>query len=200
MRPPARSRWRRQAARPRPPAAPGHGGGTAAPTLHSLAWRALVWAAGTAALLVAMPPDYRAGPVMPLLAALLGLLTAAEPEGGWVLAAQATAVAAWLLTTFGYGYAPSPAMGLLIGLLLYLHHGMAAVAAQIPPSARIPVPILVAWLARTGAVSTASAALCLLLTVLTGAAGAAVPAAAAVVLGAAGALAVARVLRAAGRG
>ncbi|MBG0831397.1 hypothetical protein HS041_26990 [Planomonospora sp. ID67723] len=170
------------------------------PPLHSLAWRSLVWAAGTAALLVAMPPDYRAGPVMPLLAALLGLLTAAEPDGGWVLAAQVTTVAAWLLTTVGYGYAPSPVMGLLIGLLLYLHHGMAAIAAQVPPSSRIPAEILAGWLARTGVVSAASAAVCLLLTGLTGTAGAAVPAAAAVVLGAAGALAVARVLRDAGRG
>nr|BFE79751.1 hypothetical protein GCM10020093_023520 [Planobispora longispora] len=116
------------------PAASGREGGTAGRLLlHSLAWRALVWAAGTAALLVAMPPDYRAGPVMPLLAVLISLLTAADPDGGWVSATQAVAVAAWLLTTMLYGYSPSPAMGLLIGLLLYLHHGMAAIAAQVRP-------------------------------------------------------------------
>ncbi|MFB9884279.1 hypothetical protein ACFFMN_40745 [Planobispora siamensis] len=168
--------------------------------VHSLAWRALVWVTGTAAPLVAMPPDYRAGLVMPLFAGLLALLTAAEPEGGWVLPAQIVTVAAWLVTTVVYGYAPSPAAGLVIGLLLYLHHGAAAIAAQIPVAARIPAPVLAAWLARTGTVSAASAAVCLLVAALTGAAGAAIPAAAAVVLGAAGALAVARALRQTGRG
>ncbi|GGT04842.1 hypothetical protein GCM10010156_73260 [Planobispora rosea] len=180
-----------------PPGGDGRGAGRV--QLHCLVLRALVWAAGTAVLLVAMPPDYRAGPVMPLLAVLLGLLTAADPDGGWVPATQAVTVVAWLLTTLVYGYAPSPAMGLLIGLLLYLHHGMAAIAARIPASARVPATLLAPWLARTGAVTVASAAVCLALAAITGAAGSAVPAAVAVVLGAAGALTLARVLRDAAR-
>ncbi|MFF0245698.1 hypothetical protein ACWDR9_29500 [Streptosporangium sandarakinum] len=175
---------------------PGHRAATGAPSrtatvaLPSLVWRFLVWACGTAALLAAMPPDYRAGAMMPLFAALLGLLAAAEPEGVWVLALEVTTVGAWLVTTVAYGHDPSPLTALAIGSLLYVHHAMAALAAHVPVRARLPVPLLTAWAGRTGGVLAASAAVCAALTALV-----ALPAgpspAVAVVLGAAGALAVA---------
>ncbi|MDP9844282.1 hypothetical protein J2853_003493 [Streptosporangium lutulentum] len=162
-------------------------------TLHSLSWRAMVWACGTAALLVAMPPDYRAGIVMPLFAALIGLLAAAEPESPWVLSLEVATVVAWLLTTVVYGYAPSWIVALAIGALLYIHHAMAALAAHLPVPARIPLSPLIAWLGRLGGVLAASVALCLPVTALAGAS-LAIPSAVAVVLGAGGALGVAYVL------
>lgn len=175
---------------------PDHRAATGAPSrtatvaLPSLAWRFLVWACGTAALLAAMPPDYRAGVMMPLFASLLGLLAAAEPEGVWVLALEATTVGAWLVTTVAYGHDPSPFTALAIGSLLYVHHAMAALAAHVPMRARLPVPLLVAWAGRTGGVLAASAAVCTALTALVALSAGPSPAVA-VVLGAAGALAVA---------
>jgi len=162
-------------------------------TLHSLSWRLLMWAVGTTALLVAMPPDYRAGIVMPLLAALIGLLAAAEPENAWVLCLEVVTVVAWLLTTVVYGHAPSWTVALAIGALLYIHHGMAAIAAHIPVRARVPVALQAGWLGRAGGVIAMSVAVCLPVTVLTGGASA-IPPALAVVLGAGGALGVAYAL------
>ena len=161
--------------------------------LHSLSWRALVWACGTTALLVAMPPDYRAGIVMPLLAALIGLLTAAEPESAWVLSLEVVAVVSWLLTTVVYGYDPSWIVALAIGALLYIHHAMAAIAAHVPVPAHIPVSLLTAWLGRVGVVLAASVAVCPPITALAGAPFA-IPSAVAVIVGAGGALGVAHLL------
>ncbi|MFF0309772.1 hypothetical protein ACFYSC_20280 [Streptosporangium sp. NPDC004379] len=163
---------------------------SATAALPSLVWRFLIWACGTAALLTAMPPDYRAGAVMPLFAALLGLLAAAEPEGVWVLALEATTAGTWLVTTLAYGEDPSPFTASAIGSLLYVHHAMAALAAHVPVRARLPVPLLVAWAGRTGGVLAASAAVCAALAALVALPGGPPPAVA-VVLGAAGALAVA---------
>ncbi|GAA4226040.1 hypothetical protein GCM10023075_25360 [Streptosporangium album] len=162
-------------------------------TLHSLTLRALVWACGTTALLVAMPPDYRAGIVMPLLAALVGLLAAAEPESIWVLSLEVVTVAAWLLTTVAYGHPPSWTVALVIGALLYIHHAMAALAAHLPVPASIPVPLLTSRLGRVGGALAASVAVCLPVTVLSGASSG-LPSAVAVILGAGGALGVAYVL------
>jgi hypothetical protein len=112
--------------------------------------RAVVWATGCGALLLAVPSSWAGRSAILLAAAVVAVAPAVAP-GSWpVLALELVAAGGWLLRTWGTAVAWPPLMGLAAAL--YLHHVSAAFAASLPGDARVVAAVLRRQIARTTAV------------------------------------------------
>ena len=107
---------------------------------------------------VAWPAELVAGRYgLPLL--LLGLYPAIAPRGRGTTAIALVVVAGWVADTSWYDARVALWRVLSIATLLYLAHTLAALAAQLPYDAVVNVDVVIAWLARAGAVVLISAVL-----------------------------------------
>lgn len=123
-------------------------------TAPGLAVRGTVWFTGVAALLVAAPPAVNPGGML-LLALVLATLAAARPGGFWV---GALGVGVVVAVAMAVGQQAASLLEVaLVAALLYVHHTMAALAAQVRTDTLLPVAVLRRWMARTGLVLATSA-------------------------------------------
>lgn len=127
--------------------------------------RAAVFAAGLAALLLAMPAAARSTPAVVAGLAGLALLAAILPGSVWVTLVVLTVSGAWVAATLvGDQPITAPRVLALAGLL-YLLHSLATLAATLPYDAAVGGDVWVRWLVRTGVVIVAAWGLSLVLLV-----------------------------------
>jgi hypothetical protein len=118
--------------------------------LMAVLLRAVVWATGCAALLLAVPPSWAGRSAILLAAAVVAVVPAVAPASWPVLALPLVAAGGWLLRTWDTAIAWPPLMGL--AAVLYLHHVSAAFAASLPGDAHVVAGVLRRQVARTTAV------------------------------------------------
>ncbi len=118
-------------------------------------------AAGTAALLVPMPPPLMSG-AMVAFAVVVATLAAALPRSTLVTVLEVVSVVEWVAHSLLYGYAVSLAQLIALTAVLYLHHTTSALAAVLPIDAVSAPTVLLGWLGRTLAVVVLSVVLGLL--------------------------------------
>jgi len=120
---------------------------TAVPLLVRFA----IWVAGSAAMLVALPPSMlRSGLGLFLVGA--AAMPAVAPRTPVVTAITLVPVFGWLLSTSGYGTPVTLWRLLALASLLYLVHDTAALAAQLPYDAIVSPGVLLRWSARVALV------------------------------------------------
>lgn len=126
-------------------------------TVSGLAVRALVWATGVAALLLAAPPQLVLAGVVPL-ACVLALWPAAAPQGRMVSVLLTVALGLLVAQLLGEPGPGLPRVALLAAVM-YLHHSSAGLAAQLRTDAVVPVAVVRYWALRAGVVLAVSAVL-----------------------------------------
>lgn len=127
-------------------------------TLPGLSVRGAIWLAGTAALVLAVPPQAWPGP-LPVIAALVALPAAAAPGGGWPFTVEVLAVGIVAVLVATSVREPSLVELVGFGALLYLHHTSAALGAQLRTDAVVRPAVPRHWAGRAGVVLAASAVL-----------------------------------------
>ncbi len=128
-------------------------------TRTALLLRCLVWVAGVAGLVLAIPPAYR--DVLPLLVAVALLAAVPAVAPGWwlVLAVELLVVAGWLLRTTVLGVPVTCLPLVVMAVALYVHHSASALAASLPLNVRVLPGVLRGWLLRCGLVLGVTAVL-----------------------------------------
>jgi|SRR5690606_28961320 len=119
--------------------------------------RALVGLAAVAATVLAWPADLLLGPPGLLLLGIAAL-PALAPRTPLVSAVVLLAVAGWLVATAAYDEPVTLWRLVALASALYLLHSTAALAAHLPYDAIVAPAVPLRWLARTGAVLAATAA------------------------------------------
>jgi hypothetical protein len=133
--------------------------------------RAVVLLTGWLGLLVAVPsPILRYAPVgVVVVTAVLAAVAALVPRRHAVLILELAVVALWLLP--GGHPLPDPVVGVVLGVVLYLHHATAALATATGWDVRVTGDLARAWSLRVVATVVAAAVLSTLLLALSGAVG-----------------------------
>lgn len=140
-------------------------------TLPGLSVRTVVWLAGSAALLAALPAGQWRGPALPVVVAF-AVLPAAAPGSGWVAVLELVAIGAVAVRAATPVADLSLPAVLVAGALLYGHHIAAALAAQLRTDVVVPVPVLRHWALRAGLVAAGSVLVGMVVAVVAGSAAA----------------------------
>jgi hypothetical protein len=112
-----------------------------------LVLRAVLLASGALALLVAPGGRLVVPGVLAIAAAAALVAGVIQPGGAGPTVVLGVAAFDWALR---YGSDPAPAGAtLLLAVTLYLHHTTAALAAAVPPTARIEQEVVLRWIGHT---------------------------------------------------
>jgi hypothetical protein len=122
----------------------------------ALLLRVVVWATGTAALIIAAP-DAVVPAVSAVVAAGVAIGPAARPGGWWVSGLELSTVVLLVMSIGQQSGIGLPAVG-AVAALLYLHHTAAAAAAPLRTDVLVPVAVVWHWARRSAVVLAASVA------------------------------------------